>query len=403
MLRVFAALLMAFLAWGAAARSVEWETLSAGENLKGWRAEGGDWSVKDGVIAGRAGKDENCWLIWEKAYADLELELEFRTLAPTNGGVQFRSHWLPRVPLKEGEAAADAPRQMYGYQANVETRQRLATGRLVDENGRGPLAETPMEAALTLKQRDWNRMRVVARGPVIEVYLHEALAHRTEDEAYLSGFIALQVFAFGQDEGRIEYRNIRVKDLGRSGKWRALFDGKSLAGWREYGAEDWSVADGAIVGKSGPKKSEGYLATEEEWADFRIRASFKMLGEGNFGLFYHSSIRLREKDGYPLIAGVQAEVEPGYPSKTGFLYESYARGWLEAPALDKAGAVALRPADWNELEVRQAGNRTTTWLNGVRVLALEDAEAKYPKGFFALQLHANGVDGILWKDLLVAE
>jgi len=39
----------------------------------------------------------------------------------------------------------------------------------------------------------------------------------------------------------------------------------------------------------------------------------------------------------------------------------------------------------------------------VRVLELEDAEAKYPEGFFALELHADGVDGILWKDLLVAE
>ena len=280
---------------------------------------------------------------------------------------------------------------------------RLGTGKLIDENGRGTLAETPMAAAKTLTQRGWNTMRIVARGPVIEVYLGEVLAHRTEDAKYLKGSIALQVYGMEmKEEAVVQYRNVRVKDLGREGTWRPLFDGATLSGWKIWGEEEWTVEGGIIVGRSGPKKSEGYLATETQWKDFRVRAQFKMLGEGNFGLFYHSTITLRD-DGYPVISGLQGEVEPGYPSKTGWVYESYKRGWLAEPELSQVGAVALQPGEWNELEIRSQGNHVTTWLNGVRVQDLVDAGQQLFEGSLALQLHTGGVDGIAWKELFIEE
>jgi hypothetical protein len=374
--------------------------------LEGWTAQGGEWSISDGVVTGKAGKDENAWLIYRvREFADFEFSVEFRTLVPTNGGVQFRSHWLPKTPLKEGELADEVPKVMYGYQANVETRQRVASGRLVDENGRGPLAETPLAVAKkTLKQRDWNSMRVVARGGVIEVYLKDVLAHRTEDEAYLNGFIALQCFAFNQEEASnsLEYRNLRVKDYGRDGKWRSLFDGETLNGWKAWGEEEWSVENGAIIGRSGPKELYDYLATDEQWKDFRVRAAFKMLGEGNFGLFYHSTLKGHDKNG-PKIAGVQGEVEPGYPSATGWLYESYQRGWLVEPPKNTVGSVALRRDDWNTIEIRSVNSHVTTWVNGVRALDLPDKDPRLFEGSFALQLHSGGADGIAWKDIYVID
>ncbi|NLV41983.1 MAG: DUF1080 domain-containing protein [Candidatus Hydrogenedentes bacterium] len=387
-----------------AALAADWEDITPGGDLAGWTALGGQWSVADGVVRGTAAKDENTWLLFGgREFRDFEVELEFRTPVPTNGGLQFRSHWLPR-PLKEGESAADAPKQMYGYQANVETRQRNGSGRLVDENGRGPLAEPSPESVKTLKQYEWNKMRVSARGGVIEVFLHDVSALRLEDEAYVGGFLALQSFAYEakEDTAAVEYRNIRVKDYGREGKWRALFDGKSLAGWKEWGSEKWAVRDGEILGGSGPKKSEGYLATEETFKDFRVRGVFKTLGDGNFGLFYHSTITLKD-DGYPVIAGLQGEVAPEYPSPSGWVYESYKRGWLVEPDLKSPQAMVLRPEQWNEIEIRTQGNHVTTWVNGMRVLDLTDQGQQLFEGSFALQLHSGGVDGILWKDLYVAE
>jgi hypothetical protein len=385
------------------AGAAEWESITPGADLAGWKAEGGEWTVTDGVLSGKAPKDQNCWLVYKgREFADFEIEVEFRTPFPTNGGVQFRSQWLPRVPLKDGETVDTAPKQMHGYQANVETRQRAATGRLVDENGRGPLVTDAAEAAyMTLKQKDWNTMRVVARGASIEIYLHDVLAAKFEDEAYIRGCIALQSFAFDQQEATVvKYRNLRVKDYGRNGDWRALFNGKDFDGWKQWGEEDWSVKDGVIDGHSGPKKSEGYLGTVETFKDFRVRGAFKMLGAGNYGLFYHSSITLKD-DGYPVISGLQGEVAPDYPSPTGWVYESYKRGWLVKPDPNAPAAMALRRDEWNEIEIRTVGNHVTTWVNGMRTLDLVDEKQLLTEGFFALQLHAGGAEGILWKELFV--
>lgn len=385
----------------------EWQSLTPNNSLDGWRTLSGEWKItEEGVIVGKAAKDANAWLLYDKnMLADFEISLEFKTPAPTNGGVQVRSHWLPRMPLKDGETVADAPKQMHGYQVNVETRKRLGTGIIMEENGRGYLAEPAAEAAKTLKQRDWNAMRISVRGNAVEVYLHDVLACRVEDEAFIRGYVALQVNPYqSQDEfNEIEYRNVRVKDYGREGNWRALFDGTTLNGWKKWGEEDWQVEDGVIWGRSGPKKSEGYLATEEIFKDFRVRGGFKVTGEGNYGLFYHSTITLRPEDGYPVIAGLQGEVEPGFPGSTGWVYESYQRGWLVQPDPNVMPAAALRVGEWNEIEIRSTGNKITSWVNGIRVLDHVDEGQKLFEGSFALQLHTGGADGIGWKDLFVLQ
>lgn len=404
-LRLFV-LTMILGATSLAAAAQDWQALTPNNSLDGWSILSGEWRVtEDGVIVGKAPRDGNAWLLYEKSmFSDFEIALEFKTPAPTNGGVQVRSHWLPRMPLKDGETVADAPKQMYGYQVNVETRKRLGTGIIMEENGRGYLAEPAAEAAKTLKQRDWNAMRISVRGNVIEVYLHDVLACRVEDEAFIKGFIALQVNPYQSQEefNEIEYRNVRVKDYGREGNWRALFDGTTLNGWKKWGEEDWRVEDGVIWGRSGPKKSEGYLATEETFKDFRVRGWFNVTGEGNYGLFYHSTITLRD-DGYPVIAGLQGEVEPGFPGSTGWVYESYQRGWLVKPDPTTMPAVAMRPGAWNEIEIRTVGNKITTWVNGIRVLDYLDDGQKLFEGSFALQLHTGGADGIGWKDLYVLQ
>ena len=389
----------------AAVSAADFEDITPAPDLAGWQALGGQWTVEDGVVSGLARKEENAWLLWTgRTLADFELTLEFRTPVPTNGGVQFRSHWLPRLPLQEGETAETVPKQMYGYQANIETRQRAATGRLVDENGRGPLAEADEAALKTLKQKDWNVMTVRALDSRIEVELNGVPAVRYEDEAFIKGYLALQSFAWDLqgEAAAVEYRNIRLRDLGRTGQWRTLFDGKSFDGWKEWGEEGWTIEDGVIVGRCGPKKSEGYLATLETWKDFRVRGQFRMLGEGNYGLFYHATIQLRE-DGYPVISGLQGEVAPEYPSPTGWIYESYKRGWLEKPDMTRLAAWALRPGEWNEIEIRCVGNRITTWVNGVRAVNITDEGQQLFEGSFALQLHTGGSAGIMWRDLNVRE
>ena len=59
--------------------------------------------------------------------------------------------------------------------------------------------------------------------------------------------------------------------------WTALFDGKSLAGWK---GEGYAVEDGAIV--CTPKGS--FLHTEKEYADFVLDFEFKLQPGSNNGI-----------------------------------------------------------------------------------------------------------------------
>lgn len=65
----------------------------------------------------------------------------------------------------------------------------------------------------------------------------------------------------------------------RSGKTEIikLFDGKTLDGWQGY-SDLWSAKDGVIVAKNTePLKYSTYLLTEDEYTDFRLTFSAKLV------------------------------------------------------------------------------------------------------------------------------
>jgi hypothetical protein len=357
----------------------------------------GAWQLKDGELVGRAEPGQMSWYRLPGEYWDFEFEAEFMTPAPANGGVQFRAHWLP-------QSAADGagPKTMHGYQANVDTREPGHTGEILIAHGQPPLSAATKDAQASVKPSGWNTIAIRAAGPVAEVRINGIPAATVYDETFIGGHIALEVRSGDTGPGEVRYRNMRVRNLGRAGDWRPLFDGTSLAGWKIWGTEDFHVKDGRIECRRGPKESEGYLATEETWSNFRVRGRFHMLGDGNYGLFFHSTIKLRD-DGYPVIAGVQGEVEPSWPGSTGWAYESYRRGWLIQPDKTSPAAMVMRPGEWNEIEIRRQGNRLTTWVNGFRVMEWLDPAPQLFSGSFALQLHTGAGAGIDWRDLYVIE
>ncbi len=364
-------------------------TLAAG-------ALSGAWQLKDGELVGHADPGKMSWFRLAGEYSDFEFEAEFMTPAPSNGGVQFRAHWLPQM-----SAQGPGPKTMFGYHANIDTQETGRTGEVLIRHGEPPLCAATKDAQATVKASEWNSIRIHAAGPVAQVFINGVPAASAYDESFIGGMIALQVQPNDSGPAEVRYRNLRVRDLGRGDAWRPLFDGKSLAGWKIYGTEDFHVKDGIIECRRGPQQSEGYLATEEQWTNFRVRGKFHMLGDGNYGLFYHSTITLREKDGYPVIAGLQGEVEPSWPGSTGWVYESYRRGWLIQPDKTAPAAALLRIGDWNEIEIRSQGNHLTTWVNGMRVIEWMDPSPQLFSGSFALQLHAGTGAGVDWRELYV--
>jgi hypothetical protein len=174
----------------------------------------------------------------------------------------------------------------------------------------------------------------------------------------------------------------------------SLFNGKDLTGWKIYGTEKWYVEDGLLVCESGPDKEYGYLGTEKQFKDFELTLEFKQGADGNSGVFFRSSIEGTR------ISGWQAEVAPpGH--NTGGIYESYGRGWLIQPDPEKDKY--LKFGEWNHMKLRVEGDRVETWLNGQKMIMLEDEKIGQATGIIALQIHSGGGIKVSWRDIEIRE
>ena len=179
--------------------------------------------------------------------------------------------------------------------------------------------------------------------------------------------------------------------------WIALFDGKDLSGWLNNGQEKWIVEDGAILGES-TVGQYGYLTTEKTYSNFELRVKFKP-ENGNSGVFTRSRITGNSPKTGPAIEGMQVEVDP--TRNTGSIYESGHRGWVAkgTPACEEA----IKPHDWNELEITEEGVHYVTQLNGVPCVDFTDPHPNFTAGVIGLQLHTGGGVKIRFKDIYLKE
>jgi hypothetical protein len=166
-----------------------------------------------------------------------------------------------------------------------------------------------------------------------------------------------------------------------------LFNGKNLKGWKVHGTEKWYVENGELICESGPDKQYGYLASEKDYKDFELTVEFKQESNGNSGVFFHSTIEGTK------ITGWQAEVAPKGHS-TGGIYESYGRGWLIKPA---SSLEDVKEGEWNTLTVKMKGDVVETFLNGTKMVTLQDEKIGAATGKIALQIHDGGGVKVRWR------
>ena len=74
-----------------------------------------------------------------------------------------------------------------------------------------------------------------------------------------------------------------------AGGWVSLFDGKTLDGWTEKGGRydgdaDWTVEDGAIVGREAEGARGGLLYTEGMYADYEFECDVKVTAPFDSGI-----------------------------------------------------------------------------------------------------------------------
>ncbi|HEX2665240.1 MAG TPA: DUF1080 domain-containing protein [Candidatus Acidoferrum sp.] len=182
------------------------------------------------------------------------------------------------------------------------------------------------------------------------------------------------------------------------GGWVSLFNGKDLSGWKKNGEERWVVEQGTILCESTANKY-GYLTTEKTYRDFTLRLKFKGEAAGNSGVFLHSRVLGIDPQHGPDIEGMQVEVDPNVGKHTGGLYESGGRGWVAMPTAE--GEQALKPGEWNDLEVSVHGAHIVTQLNGIKIVDFTDSSPQFTDGVIGLQIHTGGGVKMRWKDIYI--
>jgi hypothetical protein len=190
-------------------------------------------------------------------------------------------------------------------------------------------------------------------------------------------------------------------------RWQPLFNGKDLQGWEQRGNAIWNVIDGGVlVGQrdfdyntlapGGPlntkerygqwRNIQAWLYTDRnDFEEFELHVEFwaRLHGNGGVSLFDQSRAAHAITDPpdfrrTPAKTAYEIQINNLYPDPhpTGSIY-----GFMDAPAN------ALKPNQWNDMDIVVRAGSIIVQLNGREVsrAALDPQRAR--KGPIGLQLH----------------
>jgi 3-keto-disaccharide hydrolase len=319
---------------------------------KHWRVENGEL-VNDG---------KGAYLATDKEYGDVELLVEYKTVAGADSGIYLRD--TPQVQIWDWNQKFDPK--------NPNRKPHLGSGGLFNNTpgsaGRDPLAlaDKPFGG--------WNSFRIIQVGERTTVYLNDKLVvDFARMENYWDrklplpkrGKILLQTHG-----GEIRWRNLFVREIpaqeandlfrkhSASG-FESVFNGKDFAGWAGP-LENYEVINGAIVCK--PKKG-GNIYTKAEYGDHAVRLEYRLPPGGNNGL----AIRYPGTGQPSTQAMCEVQILDDTAAKYAKLDPRQYNGSVYGMIPAERGY--LRPlGEWNFMEVTVKGPTIRVELNGTRIV-----------------------------------
>lgn len=197
--------------------------------------------------------------------------------------------------------------------------------------------------------------------------------------------------------------------------WVSLFDGKTLAGWHNYGkttvGEAWKVQDGNLyldtTKKAGWQTAQGGdIVSAEEYENFDLKLEWKIAPGGNSGIiFYVHEDTTKYK--YVWNTGPEMQVLDNDLHSDGKIPKHRAGDLYDL--ISCKTETVKKPGEWNEAEIISKDGKLDFILNGTNVVSTmlwDDAWKKlvagskfkewpdfgiYKKGHIALQDHGNTV------------
>lgn len=193
-----------------------------------------------------------------------------------------------------------------------------------------------------------------------------------------------------------------VSSLGQSQEkgWQYLFNGKDLSGWKRLGGSaEYTVEDGAIIGRTVANSRNTFLVTEKEYGDFVLEIDvFVEAEEGNSGIQTRSHFDPNAFDGEGKVYGRQCEIDPTPRKWTGGIYDEGRREWIYPLQLNPSAQQAYKKGKFNHYKIECIGHQMKTWVNEIPASYVIDSLD--PKGFIGLQVHSVGTPDLVGKKVI---
>ena len=199
-------------------------SLFNGKDLTGWDGAPGWWSVVDGALTAESTAQKPCtacnYLIWKGGQpADFELTCDFKLSVSANSGVQIRSETRPNWDTWGYQADMTGDGGLVGYVYHHQRGLIAERGQKVTitADGKKETAKLGDSAELlkNFKKEDWNKYRIICRGPDITLYVNGVLMCQITDNnastAAKSGIIALQMHP--GPPMKVQFKNIILKEF----------------------------------------------------------------------------------------------------------------------------------------------------------------------------------------------
>ncbi len=401
-------------------------SLFDGKTLDGWVGAGagnGGYLVENGSIVC---PDSGSVLYSAAEFSDFILKLDFKLLAGGNNGVAIRTPVCDAggEPTYDGieiqifDDGAPKHKNIKPWQHNGS-----AYGLIPSKNSQPKVGE-------------WNSYEITAKGRNIKVKMNgktivDGNLNDVNDAEKISQHTGMfrdsGRIAFLGHHSRVEFRNIRIKELSHAEKdnkapegFKALFNGKNLDGWKglmkqpldnpfkraeltpkdradaQKEANDfikghWQVINGEIV-YDGKARS---LCTTKDYADFEMLVDWKLPAHGDSGIYLRGAPQVQIWDPYtkPTKNGSQVGSGAFYNNK-------------KNP--NNPIKVADKPiGEWNRFRIIMVGEKVHVFLNGqlvTRNTVMENyfdyTKPIFPKEQIELQHHN---DPLWFKNIYIRE
>ena len=192
--------------------------------------------------------------------------------------------------------------------------------------------------------------------------------------------------------------------------WVALFDGKTLDGWKvKGGIAKYAVEDGTIVGTTVEGSSNTFLC-KGDFKDFALELEVKCDPKLNSGIQVRSHVYQKD-DADPenrkragVVYGPQCEIARKDTGTAARFYDEGRRGmWL--CELKPEAKNSFQDDGWNRYRIVVQGNHYRSWINGVA--ASDFTDEKDSQGLIGLQVHGiakgEGPYQVRWRNVRIQE